>query len=98
MVTGMTTTFVTLPQIRHAARRRLPREVYNFGGGGAETETTLRRNRLALSRLAIRQHILVDVREIDLETTLLGIPLSWPLAGAPLGGLALFHPAGDVGR
>jgi len=96
MVTGMTTTFVTLPEIRQAARRRLPREVYNFGAGGAETETTLRRNRLALSRLAIRQHILVDVREIDLETTLLGVPLSWPVAVAPMGGLVMFHPDGDV--
>ena len=96
MVTGMTSTFVTLPEIRQAARRRLPREVYNFGAGGAETETTLRRNRRALSRLAIRQHILVDVREIDLETTLLGVPLSWPVAVAPMGGLVMFHPDGDV--
>src|SRR5438132_6057340 len=37
--------FVTLPEIRRAARERLPREVWNFGDGGAETETTLRRNR-----------------------------------------------------
>lgn len=96
MVTGMTSTFVTLPEIRQAARRRLPREVYNFGAGGAETETTLRRNRRALSRLAIRQHILVDMREIDLETTLLGVPLSWPVAVAPMGGLVMFHPDGDV--
>jgi len=96
MVRGMTSTFVTLPEIRQAARRRLPREVYNFGAGGAETETTLRRNRRALSRLAIRQHILVDVREIDLETTLLGVPLSWPVAVAPMGGLVMFHPDGDV--
>jgi len=96
MVPGMTSTFVTLPEIRQAARRRLPREVYNFGAGGAETETTLRRNRRALSRLAIRQHILVDVRKIDLETTLLGVPLSWPVAVAPMGGLVMFHPDGDV--
>ncbi len=96
MVAGMTATFVTLPEIRQAARRRLPREVYNFGAGGAETETTLRRNRRALSRLAIRQQILVDAREIDLETTLLDVPLSWPVAVAPMGGLVLFHPEGDV--
>ena len=96
MVAGMIAKFVTLPEIRQAARRRLPREVYNFGAGGAETETTLRRNRRALDRLAIAQNVLVDVREIDLRTSLLGVPLSWPVAVAPMGGLVLFHAEGDV--
>ncbi|MBI4637559.1 MAG: alpha-hydroxy-acid oxidizing protein [Candidatus Rokubacteria bacterium] len=88
--------FVTLPEIRREAKRRLSREAWNFGAGGAETETTLKRNRRALDRLAIRQDILVDVREIDLRTTLLGVPLSAPIAVAPMGGLVLFHPEGDV--
>jgi isopentenyl diphosphate isomerase/L-lactate dehydrogenase-like FMN-dependent dehydrogenase len=87
--------FVTLPEIHRAARARLPRTSYNFGAGGTETETTLRRNRRALRRLAIRQDILVDVRQIDLTTSLLGIPLSWPVVIAPMGGLVLFHPEGD---
>ncbi len=90
--------FVTLPEIRKAARARLPRDVWNFGAGGAETETTLRRNRRALDRLAITQHVLADVREIDLRTSFLGLPLSWPVAVAPMGGLVLFHPEGDLER
>jgi isopentenyl diphosphate isomerase/L-lactate dehydrogenase-like FMN-dependent dehydrogenase len=88
--------FVTLPEIRRAARRQLPREAWNFGAGGAETETTLRRNRRHLDRLAIHQNVLVDVRQIDLRTSLLGVPLEWPVAVAPMGGLVLFHPEGDV--
>jgi isopentenyl diphosphate isomerase/L-lactate dehydrogenase-like FMN-dependent dehydrogenase len=88
--------FVTQPEIRREARKLLPREVWNFGAGGSETEMTLRRNRRALDRLAIRQNVLVDVREIDLTTSLLGLPLSWPVAIAPMGGLVLFHPEGDV--
>jgi isopentenyl diphosphate isomerase/L-lactate dehydrogenase-like FMN-dependent dehydrogenase len=92
----MTARFVTLPEIRAVARQALPREVWNFGAGGAETETTRRRNRRSLDRLAIRQDILVDVREIDLATRLLGVPLSWPVVVAPMGGLVLFHPEGDV--
>jgi glycolate oxidase len=92
----MSQSFVTLPEIERAARRRLPRDHYNFGAGGAETETTLRRNRKSLDRLAIAQNILVDVRQVDLSTRLLGVPLSWPVAVAPMGGLILFHPEGDV--
>src|SRR5204863_9316704 len=88
--------FVTLPEIRRAAQQRLPREAWNVGDGGAETERTLRRNRRHLDRLAIQQNVLVDVRAIDLRTSLLGVPLAWPVAVAPMGGLVLFHPEGDV--
>jgi glycolate oxidase len=88
--------YVTLPEIRREARKRLQREVFNFGAGGAETETTVRRNRRSLDRLAIRQDILVDVRNVDLTTSLCGVPLSMPVAVAPMGGLVLFHPEGDV--
>jgi glycolate oxidase len=92
----MPTNFVTLPEIRRAARQRLSRDVWNFGAGGSETETSMRRNRRALDRLAIRQDVLVDVRDIDLTTTFLGIPLSMPVMVAPMGGLVLFHHQGDV--
>ena len=92
----MTPRFVTQPEIRREARKVLSREAYNFGAGGAETETSMRRNRRSLDRLAIRQDILVDVREIDTGTSLVGVPLSWPVAVAPMGGLVLFHPEGDV--
>lgn len=93
---GMPSSFVTLPEIRQFARKRLSRDVWNFGAGGSETETSMRRNRRALDRLAIRQDVLVDVREIDLTTTFLGIPLSMPVMVAPMGGLVLFHHQGDV--
>src|SRR5439155_78096 len=75
--------FATLPEIRRAAHARLPREAWNFGDGGSESEATLRRNRRHINRLAIAQNVLVDVREIDLSTSLLGVPLSSPVGIAP---------------
>src|SRR5512145_1912058 len=88
--------FVTLPEIRRAAKARLPRDHWNFGDGAAETESSKRRNRRHIDRLAIQQNVLVDVRNVDLRTSLLGVPLEWPVAVAPMGGLVLFHPEGDV--
>jgi len=82
--------------MRRAARRALPRQVWNFGAGGSETEATRRRNRRHLDRLAIAQNVLVDVREIDIRTSLLGVQLSSPMGVAPMGGLVLFHREGDV--
>ena len=49
----MTDKFVTLPEIRKHAKKVLPRDAWNFGDGGAESETTRRRNRRAIDRLAI---------------------------------------------
>jgi glycolate oxidase len=71
--------FMTLPEIERAAKKVLPSKVWDFGKGGAETETTLRRNRRALRRLAIRQRVLVDVRHVDLSTTFWGclFPCLW---------------------
>src|SRR5437868_3752373 len=88
--------FMTLPEIRRAARQCLPRDHWNFGDGAAETESTKRRNRRHLDRLAIQQNVLVDVRKVDLTTSLLGVPLAWPVAVAAMGGLVLFRPEGGV--
>src|SRR5439155_17905709 len=76
--------FVTQPEIRREARKALPLEVWNFGDGASETELTKRRNRQALDRLAIRQDILVDAREIDTTTSLCGVPLPWPVLISPI--------------
>ncbi len=50
----------------------------------------MKRNRQALDSLALRQRVLVDVRKIDISTTLLGKSLSSPVFLAPVGGLVGF--------
>jgi len=69
--------------------------LWDFGAGGAETETSLKRNRQALDRLALRPRVLVDVSQMNLSTPFAGLELPNPLAIAPIGGLVLFHPEGD---
>ena len=87
--------FVSLQEIVLAARRNLPQELWDHLSGGSDSETTLWRNRQALDSLALRQRVLVDVREIDITTTLLGQKLASPVFLAPLGGFVGFvHPEG----
>ncbi len=64
--------FATNAQIVHAARHRLAQGTRDQIVGGAESETTLRRNRLALDRVAFRPRILVDVSSVDASTVFLG--------------------------
>lgn len=89
--------FQSLQEIVHTARQKLPRELWDHLSGGADSETTLRRNRLALDALALRQRVLVNVADIDLTTTLLGQALATPVFLAPVGGfLGMAHPEGAV--
>lgn len=87
--------FDSLQQIALEAWRKLPPTVWDHLVGGADSEMTLRRNRAGFDALALRQRVLVDVRNIDLGTSLLGQPLSFPVFPAPVGGfLSKVHAEG----
>jgi isopentenyl diphosphate isomerase/L-lactate dehydrogenase-like FMN-dependent dehydrogenase len=85
-------TFVSNEEIIQEARRRLDQGAWDYLVGGSESETTLRRNRLAFDRIAFRPRILVDVSHIDPSTTFMGQKLRIPAILAPIGSLQVFHP------
>ena len=86
----------TLHEIVEQARGRLRDGVWNYLVGGAESETTMRRNRQALDSIAFRPRVLRDVSGVDCSTTLLGRTLSAPVLLAPIGSLQDLHPAGGA--
>ncbi|MBM2803916.1 MAG: L-lactate dehydrogenase [Deltaproteobacteria bacterium] len=88
--------FVTNQEIIMAARRNLSDNVWHYLTGGAESETTMRRNRFGLDSLAFRPRVLVDVSAIDASTTFLGQQLAIPVMLAPIGSLQSITPAGGV--
>jgi len=88
--------FVTNQEIIVAARANLDQNAWDYLTGGAESETTMRRNRLGLDSLAFRPRILVDVSSIDTSTTFLGNKLRIPVMLAPIGSLQLLTPEAGV--
>ena len=89
--------FHTLQEMVIHARQNLSRFQWDTLCGGSDSETTLRRNRMALDCLALRQRVLVDVSKIDMSTTLLGEKLKLPVFIAPVGNfLQIADPAGAV--
>ncbi|MCY4625063.1 MAG: alpha-hydroxy acid oxidase [Chloroflexi bacterium] len=88
--------FVSTEEIIQLARRRVHQGVWDYLVGGSESETTLRRNRLAFDRLAFRPRVLRDVSSIDTSTTFLGHKLRIPVVLAPVGSLQVFDPEGGV--
>ena len=83
----LTEPFLTLQEIYHAARRNLAPGPWAYLMGGAETETTVLRNRQALDQLAFRPRVLRDVSAIDSTATFLGQRVRLPAMLAPIGGL-----------
>src|SRR4051795_353627 len=79
---------VSIEDLRQAARRRLPRAIFDFFDGGAEDEVTLRENRAAFERLRLYPRVLVNVAKVDLSADLLGARAALPLAIAPTGGIS----------
>ena len=88
--------FVTNQEIIMAARRNLTDNVWHYLTGGAESETTMRRNRFGLDSLAFRPRVLVDVSKIDTSTTFLGHNIRIPVMLAPIGSLQSITPEGGV--
>jgi isopentenyl diphosphate isomerase/L-lactate dehydrogenase-like FMN-dependent dehydrogenase len=78
--------FKTLQDIVLAARRNLKPELWTHLTGGSESETTIRRNRMAYESLALRQRVLINVENVDISTTLLGQKLELPVFVCPVGG------------
>ncbi len=74
-----------IADFREAARRRLPRFLFEYIDGGSYSETTLRRNVDDLAGIALRQRVLRDVSQIDLSTELFGAKQAMPVALAPIG-------------
>ena len=81
---------------RELARRKLPRQLFDYIDGGAYAESTMRANVDDLRSIHLRQRILRDVSDIDLSTTVLGESLSLPVILAPVGLAGMFAKRAEV--
>ncbi|MBT3371694.1 MAG: alpha-hydroxy-acid oxidizing protein [Rhodospirillaceae bacterium] len=88
--------FQALHEIAAEARSRLPRNIWDYMRGATETETTAKRNRMAIDSLALRPRVLRDVQDISLSSKFLGADLELPLTFAPIGSLQSFDPEGGA--
>jgi len=88
--------YLSINDFRHAARRRLPRAVFDFIDGGAEDELTLRDNRHAFERIRLIPRVLNDVSAPQIASDLLGTSVQAPLVIAPMGSCMLAWPQADI--
>ena len=87
--------FETVAEAQRRARRRLPPSVYSALIAGSEKGTTVRDNLAAFSELGFAPHVAGLSAKRDLDTTIMGQPLSLPVILSPTGVQAV-HPDGEV--
>ena len=81
---------------REAARRRLPRFLFDYADGGANSEHTLQRNVLDLAEVPLRQRVLKGGGAVDLKTTLFGHERTLPVMLGPVGIAGMYRRRGEA--
>jgi glycolate oxidase len=86
--------FQNLHEFIRKARANLNQNAWDYIIGAAETETTMRRNRMALDEIAFRPRVLRNVDKVDASVEAFGRKMRLPVMLAPVGALEIFDPAG----
>lgn len=81
---------------RRIAERRVPRMFYDYADSGSWTEKTYRANESDLQHLKFRQRVAVDISKRTVASTMLGEPVSMPVALAPTGLTGMQHADGEM--
>ena len=81
---------------RLIAKRKLPRFLFDYIDGGANSEETLERNTADLRLIALRQRVLRGSERVDLGARLFESDLALPIALGPVGLTGMYAKRGEV--
>jgi isopentenyl diphosphate isomerase/L-lactate dehydrogenase-like FMN-dependent dehydrogenase len=87
---------VNIDDLRTIAKGRLPRVVFDYLDGGADSEITLRENCRVFDDITFRPRWAVAVPQCDIGTRVLSFDLSFPAILAPVGYSRMMHRGGEV--
>ena len=89
-------TMTCIEDLRQAASCKVPRAFFDFVEGGSYAEQTLKSNCADFERIKLCQRVLIDVANRSTRLTILGEPVSVPLALAPVGLCGMLHRDGEI--
>jgi L-lactate dehydrogenase (cytochrome) len=85
----------SIEDLENLARRKLPRSVLDYVGGGADGEWSLSNNTTAIQKWSFTPRVLTDVSRTSTATEILGQPAAAPLGFAPTGYTRMISPLGE---
>ena len=81
---------------RKLAKKKLPSPIFHYIDGGADDESTLKRNTDSFNDCDLVPNILASVGKPDLSTTLFGRKIDMPIFLSPAAMQRLYHHDGDM--
>ena len=85
-----------IEDLRRIHKRRVPKMFYDYAESGSYTEQTFRENTSDFARLRLRQKVAVDMSGRSTATTMIGEPITMPVALAPVGLTGMQHADGEI--
>jgi L-lactate dehydrogenase (cytochrome) len=89
-------TALDISDFKERARRRVPKMFFDYADSGAWTESTYRANEEDFAKIKLRQRVLVDMTDRSLASTMIGQPVSMPVALSPTGLTGMQHADGEI--
>lgn len=87
---------LTIDDLKRQAKRRVPKMFFDYADSGSWSESTYHANESDFSRIKLRQRVLVDMTERSLASTMIGEPVTMPVALAPTGMTGMQHADGEI--
>ncbi|OSP53686.1 alpha-hydroxy acid oxidase [Pseudoruegeria sp. SK021] len=85
-----------IEDLRRIYKRRVPKMFYDYAESGSWTEQTFRENTTDFAKIRLRQRIAVDMSDRSTESTMIGQPVTMPVALAPVGLTGMQHADGEI--
>lgn len=92
----MVKVITSIQDLRELARQRVPRAIFEYADRGSYDELTIARNRSDLQAIEFRQRVMRDLSKLSVASTMLGLPVTMPLAIAPTGLTGLLYGDGEI--
>jgi L-lactate dehydrogenase (cytochrome) len=87
---------LTIEDLKQLARRRVPKQFFDYADSGAWTEGTYRANEEDFKKITFRQRVAVDMSNRSLATTMMGQPVAMPIGIAPVGSTGMQQADGEI--
>lgn len=85
-----------IEDLRRVAERKVPRMFYDYVDSGSWTQTTYYNNETDFDRIKLRQKVLRNMDGRTLATTMIGQPVTMPVAIAPTGFTGMMWADGEI--
>jgi L-lactate dehydrogenase (cytochrome) len=85
-----------IEDLRVLHEKRAPRMFYDYADSGSWTEGTYRSNETEFSKIKFRQRVAINIDNRSIASTMLGLPVSMPVALAPVGMTGMQYADGEI--